>query len=70
MTYKVVQSKTAPDEWIVEAIDFDSEGEIYAATFSGPMAESRAGEYAAWQNSKSSNRESQLSRTTSAARDQ
>ncbi len=51
LVYECVQSKAEEDEWIVEAIDYGSEGEIYAATFSGPGAEARAREYAAWKNS-------------------
>ena len=52
LVYECVQSKAEEDEWIVEAIDYGSEGEIYAATFSGPGAEERAGEYAAWKNAR------------------
>ena len=54
MTYTVVQSRSDADEWIAEAIDHTSEGEIYVATFSGPRAHSRADEYAAWMNSRQS----------------
>ncbi len=52
MNYTVVQSRTDSDEWIAEAIDHASEGEIYVASFSGPHAHSRADEYAAWKNSR------------------
>ena len=51
LVFECVQSRAEEDEWIVEAIDYGSEGEIYAATFSGPGAEKRAREYAAWKNS-------------------
>jgi hypothetical protein len=54
MNYTVVQSRTDLDEWIAEAIDHASEGEIYVATFSGLHARSRANEYAAWMNSRQS----------------
>lgn len=42
----IVEVKNAPGEWLVEAIDYGSEGEIYRAIFSGPMAEQRARAYA------------------------
>jgi hypothetical protein len=48
MNYEVQPSSTTPDEWVVEAIDHDSEGEVYSAIFSGPGAKERAEEYAAW----------------------
>lgn len=50
--YECQKSKSCIDEWVVEAIDYDSEGEIYAATFSGHGAQERAEEYAAWKNAK------------------
>ena len=49
LNYECIQSKKHPDEHVVEAID-QSEGEIYAAEFSGPGAKQRAEEYAAWKN--------------------
>ncbi len=48
MTYNVVQSKGLFDEWRVEAIDYEREGEVYLTIFSGPLAEERAKEYATW----------------------
>jgi hypothetical protein len=42
----VVEARTVPGEWVVEAIDYGAEGEIYRAVFSGPMAEQRARDYA------------------------
>jgi hypothetical protein len=48
VNYEVQPSRLTPDEWVVEAIDHDSEGEIYAALFSGPGAQGRAEEYATW----------------------
>lgn len=53
MTYEAQAkrgSKFPDSEWIVEAIDHGSEGEIYAAEFTGHNAEGRAREYAAWKN--------------------
>lgn len=37
-------------EWRVEAIDYESEGEIYVAVFTGPDAEKRAREYASFKS--------------------
>ena len=42
----VIEVRDAPGDWLVEAIDYGSEGEIYRAIFSGPMAEQRARDYA------------------------
>ncbi len=36
--------------WIVEAINFDRDGEIYRTLFTGPEAEQRAREYADWKD--------------------
>lgn len=52
MHYECVKSDTAKDEWIVEAIDYQSEGEIYMTLFVGLKAEERAKEYTAWQNER------------------
>ena len=48
MTYEVVQSRLFPDTWVAEAIG--PEGEAYIACFTGPEAEERAREYAAFKN--------------------
>lgn len=50
MIYECAPSRLTPDEWVVEAIDHESEGEVYAALFSGPGAKERAEEYATWKN--------------------
>jgi hypothetical protein len=50
MKYEVVRDRTTPDAWRSEAIDDSSEGECYVAIFSGPDAEQKAREYAAWKN--------------------
>ena len=42
----IVEIEGFPGEWLVEAIDHGSEGEIYRAIFSGPNAEQRARDYA------------------------
>ena len=48
MQCEIVQSRGAVDEWRVEAIDFEDEGQAYVTIFSGPDAQHRAEEYAAW----------------------
>ena len=54
MEYEVLEAhdSIAGDRWLVEAIDHDSEGEIYAAAFSGPGAEERAREYRAFKQAQ------------------
>jgi hypothetical protein len=54
MTYEAVQDRTNSSEWRVEAIDYESEGEIFVALFSGPKAKERAEEYAVWKNESAS----------------
>lgn len=49
MEYERTQS--GPSEWRVEAIDYDNEGVVYVAIFTGPQADQRAAEYAEWKNS-------------------
>ena len=46
LEYEVARSTQDPDEWRVEAIDYDDEGQVYVAIFAGPEAEDRAREYA------------------------
>jgi hypothetical protein len=43
---EVVPTKHDPDRWLVEAIDYGLDGEIYRAIFSGPGAKERALDYA------------------------
>ena len=50
MKYEVVEHKKFPGEWAVEAINYVGDGEVYDALFSGPKAEERAREYAAYKN--------------------
>ena len=59
MTFEVARSRGMQDEWRVEAINEQGEGEIYIALFSGPEAQSRAEEYAAWKNEPTHARRSQ-----------
>jgi hypothetical protein len=49
MKYEVIESRTYPGHWNVEAID--QEGRVFVVIFSGPNASGRAYEYAAWKNS-------------------
>jgi hypothetical protein len=42
----IVEVCDVPGEWLVEAIDHGSDGEIYRTIFAGPMAEERARSYA------------------------
>ena len=55
MHYEVAQSRGVQDEWRVEAINHEGDGEIYVALFSGPDAKLRAYKYAAWKNAASQN---------------
>jgi hypothetical protein len=48
MEYEVLEDQFFPGDWRVEAIG--QEGEVYVTNFSGPKAEQRAREYAAWMN--------------------
>jgi len=54
MRYEVIESREIPGEWRVEAINFDGDGEVYVAIFSGPSAKVRAKEYATWKNESAS----------------
>jgi hypothetical protein len=49
MNYEAFNDKSSSD-WRVEAVDFENEGNIYIAIFSGPDAQARAEEYAQWKN--------------------
>jgi hypothetical protein len=50
--YEVVLAKdaVAEDKYNVEAVDYENEGIIYFASFSGPRARERAEEYAQFKN--------------------
>jgi hypothetical protein len=58
MTFEVAKSRNTVDEWRVEAIDFEDEGQVYVALFSGPLARERAEEYATWKNEGEARRSS------------
>ena len=36
MTYEIVQSPDASDEWLVETINHEGDGEVYSVLFHGP----------------------------------
>lgn len=50
--YEVVQTLDLRDEWRVEGIDHDADGQVYVALFSGPQAKERAKEYAQFKNER------------------
>lgn len=50
MTYGVHSPTDRLETWSVGAVDYASEGEVYAIVFWGYHAEDRAREYAAWKN--------------------
>ena len=50
MRYEAVPDRLYAPDWRVEAIDHEGDGEVYVTLFSGPLAEARAKEYAAWKN--------------------
>ena|SRR3990167_10289406 len=49
--FEMVQSRGRQDEYRVEGIDYDGDGQVYVAIFSGPNARERAEEYARFKNS-------------------
>jgi hypothetical protein len=51
LEYEVIEDRKYPGDWRVEAINRDGDGEVFVAIFSGPNADARAAEYAAWKNS-------------------
>ena len=48
LAHEAQRARWCRDTWLTEGIDHEGDGEIYAATFTGPAAEERAREYAAW----------------------
>ena len=48
--FEVARARNTNDEWVVEWIDHDGEGEVEAARFIGRRARERAEEYADWKN--------------------
>lgn len=50
MKYTVTQSRGIPDDWRVTSTEEREKGRVELAIFSGPRAQDRAHEYAAWKN--------------------
>lgn len=50
IVYEAFLSGRNLDEWKVEGVDYDHDGQVYVAIFSGPAAMIRAEEYAAFKN--------------------
>ncbi len=48
--YEVAKSRDVRDEYVVEGIDYENDGQIYGALFNGPQAKERAEEYARFKN--------------------
>ncbi len=49
LKFEALQDKENPMDWRVESLDMKS-GDVYIAIFSGPLAETRAIEYAQFKN--------------------
>ena len=52
MKYEVKPSQESRDEYLVLAVNEANHNEVFSAVFSGPQAQERAEEYAAWKNSQ------------------
>ena len=50
LQFETIEDKMHPDDYRVEAIDSEGDGEVYTAIFVGPDAKQRAEEYAQWKN--------------------
>jgi hypothetical protein len=48
MEWEVIEDRQHPGNWRFEAINREGDVEVYVTVFSGPCAEERAREYAAW----------------------
>ncbi len=51
LQYETIEDSRHLGDYRVEAIDTQSEGEVYTTIFTGPDAPARAQEYADWKNS-------------------
>lgn len=47
MQPEVIEDKISPGMWRVESVNYELDGEVYLAAFSGPTAEQQAKAYAA-----------------------
>ena len=52
MRYEISKSKGYSDEWRVETINVEEDGECYVTLFCGALAQERAQEYIAWKTGK------------------
>lgn len=59
LQYELVEAQGFPGQWNVEAIDFDRDGQVYVAAFTGPDAYGRAEEYAEWMNARAAKPENE-----------
>jgi hypothetical protein len=50
LEFEVREDSQARGTWRVEAIDYDNEGVVYVAIFTGPRSHDRAEEYAAFKS--------------------
>jgi hypothetical protein len=52
MRYEIIEDAESVDgdAWRVESVDYQGDGSVYVAIFSGPDARQRAEEYAEWKN--------------------
>ena len=48
--YEILPDPKDDAIYLVEAINYESEGEVYSALFIGPKAQERAAEYAGFKN--------------------
>ena len=53
MEWDIFKSEDGSGNWVVQAMDFDGDGEIYTVTFSDCNAKARAREYYNWKTSVS-----------------
>jgi hypothetical protein len=48
MQPEVIEDRISPGMWRVESVNYELDGEVYLAAFSGPTAEQQAKAYAAF----------------------
>ena len=51
MEWDIFKSEDGSGNWVVQAMNFDGDGEIYTVTFSDSDAKTRAREYYNWKSS-------------------
>jgi hypothetical protein len=50
MQYEMVPANQLEDEWLVQAVNREGDGEMYSAVFYGQDSRERAKEYLDWKN--------------------